>query len=215
MVAARSLGREQADPNQQDYSGQTVIVPTYDYNLSQTSCNTLVNTVLYQNGFGTLADNLPKVGGDTGGGAQFGYWRFPGGDSILGSTADQTFDLTDHRINSVLDQGGSDTYIINATVSQNLLNLPVRIFEDRNPSTLDRIIIQNANPSDIRFVKEDFGDLSIRLPGKPFAEIIIQDQWEDGVPKVNTVWVYPPGGDDLLALDKHTTKGYSPFPSAR
>lgn len=192
VQAAKDAGTEVDDPL---HSGQKMYtLPEDDYFLFDPNCNTLTNTVGIAGSIDVLA-NLPKVGGDPGSGERMPAAQYVGIKSIFGTTGDDTHNLGAPTATNIFDQGGADTYVFDVGVYGGSPGT-IDIFEDVDSGTIDKIVLVNVDPEDVLFARALNGDLLIYLEGRDLPMIRIHDQFDDSVPKINTLWVDPPGAGD-------------------
>ena len=201
VTEAKKLGNEIDDPDGKvDENGNPLKVtklPENDYNIfavGDPNCHCVTSTVGRAGGF-DVENSLPKKGGDlgTGGPPIFPEIQFVGIDTIIGTTGDDTQNLNAGP-SKYYDQGGEDTYFYDPSNDPDP-DKPIYIYEDSNSSTADRLEILGVNPEDVGFMRGANGDLLVFLPGDiTQPSIVIKDQFDDGFPKMNTLWAYPPGG---------------------
>ncbi len=200
---ARSLGEEVDDPWAGDdnitvpSNTKAYILPENTYYIFSPNCNTLTGTVGAAGGIDVI-NNLPKIGGDPGSGERVSKSQYIGVDSTFGSTGNDTVALDPDK-KAVFDQGGADVYTYDPTANPDFEGT-FDILEDANAGTLDKIALQNVDSNDVEFIRMPNGDLYVFLDGQYNPLFKIVDQFDDGVPKINALWVYPPGGGSPVVL---------------
>jgi len=159
--------------------------------------NTTIKSAIESIGI-DFQSNIPRDGGV---GPRLPSSKFPGAESYY-TASDSTVNISDTTDRSVKSVGGNNTYVVDA----NSFNRgKVKIMEDGDAGTLDKILLKNINPSDVRLERTLGGDLNIYFPwdadGDP--SIVIPNQWQNGVPSINNLWVYPPDGSapQVIALN--------------
>lgn len=208
--AAKDIAVQGTDPWTVDDEGNPTRVPEDTdawflaeslYTLVSENCNCLTNTVMQAGSF-NLVDNPPEINGDQGTGetqANLGL-QYIGRDHFFVSTGDDTVDLGAGDNTSYFDQGGADIYQYDYATYGDPENT-INIYEDANTSTADRLEISGVDEQYVFFERTPGGDLHIFIdpPGaggsltKP--AFIIKDQFDEtGAPKMNSVWIHPPGG---------------------
>ena len=118
------------------------------------------------------------------------------------SNSDQTIS-TDNATDRILfSAGGNSTYEVGVN---SFGTGTIYVVEDTNTGTTDKLVLNNIDPSDVSFKRTLSGDLQIFFPwdGAGDPSIVLPDQWEGGVPRLNEVIVYPPGGGapSVIALN--------------
>lgn len=156
--------------------------------------NTTVKAGLENSGI-DFNSNTPKSGGE---GARKPAAIFAGAESSYGA-GDATVSIDPDFDRIVKDMGGNTTYVV---TPNSFDQGKIVILGDKNSSTLDKIILNNVHPEDVRFERGIDGSLNVYLPwdrdGQP--SINIPNQWDGGVPKINTLWVQSPGGGAPYAI---------------
>jgi Ca2+-binding RTX toxin-like protein len=157
--------------------------------IPSTNSNATINSGLANSGI-DFSVNTPQSGGT---GPRISLDILPGGESYY-TSKDGTLVITNTDKDKIIySDGGNNTYEITPSpFGQG----KIVIVEDNNTSTLDKVFLKNMNPSDVRFQK-DGKDLLVFFPwdGDGDPSIVIKNQWDEfGVPKMNTLWVEPPGG---------------------
>jgi Ca2+-binding RTX toxin-like protein len=151
--------------------------------------NTTVKSALAQAGI-DLNSNLPR---ESGVGSRMPAGKFAGAESYY-TAGDSTVNVTNSVDRIIYSTGGNNTY----EVDVNSFNRGrVYIREDGDSGTLDKIVLKGVAPEDVRYVRTPGGDLQIYFPWDPDGapSVVVPNQWKDGVPAINGMWVYPPNGD--------------------
>ena len=160
--------------------------------------NTTIKSAIESIGI-DFQSNIPRDGGV---GPRLPSSKFPGAESYY-TASDSMINISDTTDRSVKSVGGNNTYVVDVTQSGN--HGKVKILEDGDAGTLDKILLKNINPSDVRLERTVGGDLNIYFPwdaeGDP--SIVIPNQWQNGVPSINNLWIYPPDGSapQVIALN--------------
>ena len=207
---AKTFGALTTDPWTNSEGGhissgtEAYILPENSYSLFTTNCNCFTNTV----GFSVDIDfenHVPLDGGDLGSGNPISIIQYTGYQNIFISQFDDVVLIT-NRNNASYDQGGNDTYIydvVNTNTSETL-----KVFEDTNANTLDRIVLTNVNAEDVKFAKNADGDLYVFYGSNDYASILIEDQFDESFPKINTIWVYQNNGEGPVVLSLNNASDF-------
>ena len=218
---AKALGELGLDPREDTHDEQTgeapdaYFLPEDSYWLTGPNCNCVTNTVGEALGV-NLGETLPKVGGDMGSGEEqvATDYQYLGQDMVIGTTGDDVFDV-DENNKKFFDQGGSDVYEVGPEDLDGFNE--VRINEDSDASTVDKIKLSGYDPDEITLYRNPIsGDMVI---GTPDGIIIIEDQFSgDGVPGINILELDPPGDGPNIQIpltnpDNFPTALPQPLPS--
>lgn len=207
--AALSFGSTISDP---DFSGEdAVLLAEAQYWIPAPDCHTLTATIASAVGVDILS-NLPKVGGDTGSGVRTPAVYYPGIEARLESTGDDAITVS-NALRAYFDQGGEDNYTLD--VSTLAPSGTVRIFEDSDTGTVDRITLENVDPADVSILRTTHGDLLIYVAGRDIPILVVDGQFDgSGVPKINTVWVEPSVGSPVSVpvINQDDIPVYAPVP---
>lgn len=140
--------------------------------------NATIRSIIEDNNL-DFYNNLPV---DNGTGQRMGVEDFPGGTTAFGTDGDDVYDLSDtlpgDGTSAIYDTGGSDEYRLNP-------NNTTWIIEDSDSSTIDRIVIEGLNPSDISYERRGNDLIIYGNPGGGVPIAIIKDQFGPSGPKIN------------------------------
>lgn len=181
--------------------------PEADYHLLYFNCNAFTGTVGEAGGIDAVASR-PIEGGDVGNGAPLPEFHYAAMDHRMGSMDDGTFEMGGD-LDTVYDQGGSDTYNIDPSTLDD--DQTIHIYEDRDVLSTDKIVLEDIDPGDITFKRNIDGDLLIYIDGRDEPVAQIHDQFDDSWPKINTLWAYPPGGGPPSVIPLNNPDHFSPY----
>lgn len=159
-----------------------------DYSPIGFNSNSVVVTVLAKVGI-DIIDQRPLTGGS---GDPISLSTFPGANGLLGSSADETWNITLFYPKVITDQGGDDTYIIDMDAISEPLGA-LTILEVPETGTTDIFIVENTSVGNVGvFRSVDGNGLIITAEGRVIG--FIPNQYKDGTPLLSTVRVAPSGG---------------------
>jgi Ca2+-binding RTX toxin-like protein len=187
LAAAAALGT---------LDGQLVTTPI-GYNAFGPNSNSVTATIMYRAGL-DIAEQHPLEGGS---GDPIYLSKFTGANAYLGTDANDTWGIALNYAKTVVDQGGDDTYTLDASIAPGGV---LTILEVAESASDNELVLENVDEGDVSVFKTRDGTLVVIANDKIVAWV--PDQYTGDYPRLNNIHIVPTVGDPVdIVLDDPAT----------